>query len=353
MTDSNDTSRPPKDGSFTRRVLIVAVVALVFVSLSLAVVFAIDILLLLFAGVLFGRFLVGLSRILSTRIRLPYHAALAVVSVVLFLLIAGTVTFLIPRISSEVAELSDQLTDAAQHLYTQVKQSELFEKLNAHTPPPSEWLPDFDTMSTIGGIFSTTTGAITGLGLIIFIGLYTAADPEMYLRGVVALVPPERRDRANDVIKAVGDTTWWWIIGRLASMTIIGVLVTLGLWAMGIPVPLSLGVLAALLTFIPNIGPLIALIPPTLLALQDGPVWAVAVVAFYLVVQVIESYVITPMIQQRSISLPPVITLSAQVILGFFTGIIGLAVASPLAAVGKVLVRELYIKDVLKAGENP
>lgn len=350
MSDDPRKTQSTESGEFLRRVLIVAIITLVFVGISLVVVFAIDILLLLFAGLLFGRFLVGLSRLLTARTRFSYHWSLAIVSIELLLIFGGAVAFLVPRISHEVIELSDQLADATQHLYQQVKDTDLFARLSDHASESGGWLPDFNTISAIGGIFSTTTGALTGLGLILFVGIYMAADPELYTKGILSLVPPDRRSRASQVLHEVGDTTWWWIVGRLASMAIIGVLVTLGLWMMGIPVPLSLGILAALLTFIPNLGPLIALVPPTLLALQDGPLWAVGVVAFYLVVQIVESYVITPIIQQRSVNLPPLLTLSSQILLGFFTGIIGLAVASPLAAVGRVLVRELYIKDVLEKG---
>lgn len=350
MSDQQTDGRETRYGGFLRRVVIVGAVASVFVFVSLIVIFAIDIILLLFAGLLFGRFLAGLSGLLTSRTRLPHGAALAIVTITLFLLVAGSFAYLVPKISGQVVQLSDELTTASKHLIEQIKESEFVDKLNANTSDPSEWLPaNFDAMATIGGIFSTTTGAITGFALIVFVGIYTAADPTLYAKGVLSLVPPKRRERADEVMNKVGDTLWWWIIGRLASMTIIGVLVTLGLWLLGIPVPLALGILAALLTFIPNLGPLIALVPPTLLALQDGWFWAGVVVAFYLAVQAVESYVLTPMIQQRSVSLPPVVTLSTQVLLGFFTGIIGLTVASPLAAVAMVLVRELYVKDVLEA----
>src|SRR5690606_31122882 len=116
----------------------------------------------------------------------------------------------------------------------------------------------------------------------------------------------------------LADTLWWWTIGRLASMSIIGVFTTIGLWMLNIPLPIPLGVVAAILTFVPNIGPVVAVIPPVLLAFTQGPLTALYVVIFYIVLQLLESYLITPLIQQREVHLPPVITISAQLVFWLF-----------------------------------
>ncbi len=345
-----DASGAPRtDGVFVRRVLISVGIGAAAVIVALAVAYAINIFLLLFAGLLFATFLSGLSHTLAGRTRLSYRAALPIVTVALLLLIGGTAAYLAPQFVTQVSELADELAGASEYLYEQIRQSPLASALPDRMHEPSAWLPsNEEAMATIGGIFSTTAGAFTSVAVILFVGLYGAADPTLYQRGLIALVPPSRRERAREVLAETADTLWWWIMGRLSSMAIIGLLVTIGLWVMGIPVPVALGVLAALLCFIPNIGPLVALIPPTLLALQQGPWLALAVAIFYVVVQLIESYVITPLIQQRSVSLPPAVTLGSQMLLGVFTGILGVALATPLAAVALLLARELYVHDVLE-----
>lgn len=140
---------------------------------------------------------------------------------------------------------------------------------------------------------------------------------------------------------------WWWLIGRLLSMLIVGITVTISLWLLGIPLALTLGLLAALLDFIPNLGPTLATVPAVLLALMQSPTQAVYVLLIYIVIQQAESYLLTPIVQHRTVSLPPALTIIAQVILGVLFGVMGLILASPLAAVVLVLIKMLYVEDVL------
>ncbi len=345
--DSEATFSP-----FARRVLLVAGVALLGLLVVLVVIYATDILFLLFAGLLFGCFLRGLAHAIAYRTALPYWVTLTAVLVLLTALVAGTTVYLVPQISDQFSQLGDELMAAREVVVEEVKENEYINKLTTAPQKLSQWLgSDFSVMSAIGGIFSTAVGALTGAVLILFIGIYFAAEPRLYERGILALVPAPRRDRAREALFAVEDTMWWWLIGRIVCMLVIGVLTTLGLWLLGIPMPVPLGLLAAVLTFIPNIGPVLALIPPTILALRQGPVIALGVIAFYVGVQLVESYVLTPLIDKRNLKIPPVLTLSGQAVLGYFSGILGLAVATPLAAVLMVLVRELYVRDVIEARE--
>ncbi len=108
-----------------------------------------------------------------------------------------------------------------------------------------------------------------------------------------------------------------------------------------------LGVIAAVLTFIPTIGPVISAIPAVLLGLESGLSGALSVVALFLVVQSIESYLITPFVQQRSVDLPPSVTIVSMVAMGSLFGLLGLTLATPLAALALMLTRRLYVEDYL------
>jgi predicted PurR-regulated permease PerM len=121
---------------------------------------------------------------------------------------------------------------------------------------------------------------------------------------------------------------------------------------MGIPLPVTLGVVAALLTFIPNVGPILAAVPQPLLALNVSPQTAPYVLALNLVLQGIESYLITPMIQRHEVTLPPILTIAAQLLMGVLFGMIGIMMAAPLVVVALVLVQLLYIHDRF-GDENP
>lgn len=131
-------------------------------------------------------------------------------------------------------------------------------------------------------------------------------------------------------------------------MVLVGVLTTVGLWWLDVPLALTFGLLAAALTFIPNFGPVLSVVPPALLALADDPTRALYVGALYLAIQTVESYAVTPLIQRRTVSMPPALTITSQVVLGVLVGGIGVAVATPLTAAAMTVVRMLYVEDLLE-----
>lgn len=127
-------------------------------------------------------------------------------------------------------------------------------------------------------------------------------------------------------------------------MLIVFVLTAIGLSIIGVPMWLVLALLAGLLNFIPNFGPLLALIPAALVALLQGPSTAIWVIGLYLTVQVVESNFITPMVQQKLVNIPPAVIIMAQLFIAPLTGGWGLVLATPLVLLIMVTVQELYIK---------
>jgi predicted PurR-regulated permease PerM len=132
------------------------------------------------------------------------------------------------------------------------------------------------------------------------------------------------------------------------SMVEVGTLIAVGLWLLGVPLALTVALLTAALGFIPNIGPVVSAVPAVLLALTQGPAQALYVALLYLGVQSFDGYVVTPLVQQRTVSLPPALLLLAQVLLGVLLGGVALTLATPLAVVALVLVKKLYVEGVLE-----
>jgi predicted PurR-regulated permease PerM len=144
------------------------------------------------------------------------------------------------------------------------------------------------------------------------------------------------------------------VLGRLFSMVALGILTALGLWALGVPAAVALGLFAALLTFVPYIGAFVAALPAVLLAAAVKPILALYVAGLYLAIHIIEGYVLVPLVQRRAAHLPPALILAAQLILGLLAGIFGLLLAPPLLAAIVVLVRDIYVEDTLgDRGERP
>jgi predicted PurR-regulated permease PerM len=125
------------------------------------------------------------------------------------------------------------------------------------------------------------------------------------------------------------------------------VLTGLGLWLVGIPLAWTLGLIAGLLDFVPNIGPLIGFLPAFLLAMAMGPTKALWVAVVYVLVQTIEGYLVTPLVQKRAVDLPPALTITGQLLMGVLAGPLGVLLATPLLAVGMVLVKILYVEETL------
>ena len=196
------------------------------------------------------------------------------------------------------------------------------------------------------GIFANTFDILSSLFIILFIGLYLCFTPQYYIDGFLRLVPFGWRGRGRQVFQCLNYILERWLIGRFVGMLVVSILTFLGLLFLGVTLPLGLAVLAGLLTFIPYLGPIISAVPAILLGYTQSSSTAFYVILLYLIIQVIESYVITPLIQQKEVSLPPVLTLVSQVLLGSLYGFPGLLLATPLTASALVLVKMLYIEDV-------
>jgi predicted PurR-regulated permease PerM len=185
------------------------------------------------------------------------------------------------------------------------------------------------------------TGGAT-LTVIFFIGVYVAFEPNLYRRGILALFPEKHTTRIEGILEDSESYLRWWLVGKFISMTFIGLITIVGMWGLGVPLPILLGVIAAVLTFVPNVGPVISAVPAILLGLTQSPETALYVIVFYLLVQIVESYILTPFIERKAVYLPPALTLSAQIILGIWFGLVGVAVAAPLVVVAMVFVDSLY-----------
>lgn len=339
---------PPGRRSFARPMLVVAASVAIAIFLLLAW-YTMQVLLLVFAGLLVVIFLHGLSAWVSEYTPLTGNWALLVIIVLLLAILGVGVWLLMPRVTDQINQLIETLPDSLQHLEQRIRQSSVgrwFYRASSDLNGTDAGGSLFN-LERVQRIFSTTFGAIGSLILVLFIGLYMSVNPELYAEGLVRLVPLDKRQRAREILQAVGDTLWWWLIGTCISMSAVGIMSALGLWLLGVPLALTFGLIAGLLAFVPFLGPIISAIPPTLIAMTQSPMLALYVVLLYLGVQSIESYLITPLVQQRTAFLPPALTLLAQVLLGMLAGIIGILVATPLIAATLVLIKMLYVEDVL------
>lgn len=192
-------------------------------------------------------------------------------------------------------------------------------------------------------VFSTTFGLVTSMAFVFFVGVFLASDPGLYRRGLLKLFVPTWRGRVQGLLDRLGHTLFRWLVGRMMSMVITGVGTWLGLWFLDVPLAATIGLLTAALTFIPNVGAAIALLLAMAMAMTQGASTVAWVVGLYLLLQLIESNVLTPLIQQHQTSIPPALLLAFQLLMGVLTGFLGLMVATPLLAALMVIVDETWV----------
>jgi predicted PurR-regulated permease PerM len=313
-----------------------------------------EVVLMIFAGVLLAVALDALGTPVSERTPLSRGWAVVAVVIALALLLGAGALVIVPQFMQQLGEIWERLTEFADQAREALQQYPWVQQLLGMGEQGEQGGSNEQVMGVAGDIAGqvatatmTILGAVGTVLIVVVIGLFLAANPALYRRGLIKLVPPARRPRAEETLSTVGYALRWWLLGQLVSMLILGVSTSLLLLVVGVDLWLGLSVLVALLTFIPFLGPIIAGIPVVLIGFAAGMQTGLLVLAFYLVLQNVEGNILTPLIQQRAIHLPPALLISMQVLLGVLFGAAGLILAAPLAVVGMVAVNLLYIEDVL------
>jgi predicted PurR-regulated permease PerM len=285
----------------------------------------------------------GVSRLTG----IPTGWAVALVALLVLGFFAGIGWFFSQVIASQIDQLSQQLPVAAEKFESIISRSSLGKVLIEHLNPASINPSPMTVLQNFFGVASNLVEVVVAVAVIIFLALYFAAEANLYIAGLLRLVPPPRRERVAEILHETASAIWYWTLGRLVSMAALGVFTAVGLWAIGVPLPIALGFLAGILAFIPFIGGVVSAIPSLLLAVSVNLDLAVYVVVLYLAVHLVDTYILTPLVQRRAVHLPPALTLSAQIVFGVIAGFLGLLLATPLVAAALVIVRMVYVEDVL------
>lgn len=347
-------SEENSDRKFTSRVLIICAIVTLIVLSVLAVIYVFDVVVLLFGAILLAIFLHGLANVARRYGRISEGKSVLLVSFLLLLVLAVFAWLLAPSIAEQITNLRADLPASTQKAGEFLSQYGWGRAVIEQMPNGDELmkkLNDSAFLSRVGGYFSTTVGALTNVALMLLLAVYLASEPKLYIRGFTKLFPVGNRKRVREVLLEIGETLQWWLIGKGASMLFIGLLTWIGLYILGVPLSLTLGLIAGLFSFVPNFGPILSAVPAILLAFVDSPTKALYVLILFVLVQLVESNLVTPMIERRTVELPPVLTICAQLALSILIGAAGLILATPILAVVMVLIQTIYIQDVL--GDAP
>lgn len=309
-------------------------------AVAYAAAYAVHVLLLIFAGMLFAIFLVRIAGYIQRWTHLPHGAAVAIVLLCLFGAIAGGSWLLSRMAVAEYGKLTDAITNAYNALPEEVR---------------SQLSQNTDLAPWIGHLRSVVPPVLYSLAdglIVLFTGIYFAISPDVYKRGLVLLVPPPGHERAREVLHVIGEALWLWMIGQFCAMALVGILTTLGLWLLGMSVPIQLGILAGLLEFMPYVGPILSAAPAVLIAFSQSQQEAMWVIILYLAIHQFEGHVIQPQVQRAAVDLPPVVTIGAIAFGGYLFGLLGIMIATPLVVSILVCVNMLYLADKLGEGRH-
>ncbi len=304
------------------------------------------VLLLAFAGLLLSVLVRHAARALSSRTPMPVGAAMAIILATfagiaaLFVVAAG------PRIAAELTEVAESLPGAIQDVETWIKGTRWGDYV-LRALPDAEGQTGWNIAGMLGGTVTSLLAVVANIVVVLATAIFLAVDPGLYRRGVLHLVPKPSRDRAAEVLDTLGGALWRWLLGQSLDMVAVALMTGLGLWLIGVPAPVALGLIAGLTNFIPYVGPFLSGIPATLIGFSQSPTVALYTALLFLAVQQVEGNLLMPVIQKRATSLPPVLTILAVVGLGSLFGLLGALLATPLMLVGIILVRMLYVEDVL------
>jgi predicted PurR-regulated permease PerM len=330
------------DLTFLRRaVLVAAVVALIVCAWWLR-----TIILLLFASGIFALLLTDLSGVAERRLKVSRTVALAIVMFVLIVLILALSAFFGWRISAQFAELSALLPRAVTALQTWLARQPFGAQL-------MEGIRRSGMTSALPALFDLPGYALIALGgvadvlLVAAGGIYIAAQPNLYRRGALRLLPAKRRPAAEALLTELSDRLRRWLLSQLAAMVIVGVMVGCAMWTIGVPAAGALGLFAGAMEFVPIAGPVASAVPALLMSLLVGVNEAGWTFLLFVLIQQVEGNLVIPLIQQRVARVPPLLTLFAIVSAGLLFGLLGVILATPLTIVALTIAdRQLPAAEV-------
>ena len=313
-----------------------------------------QVLLLAFAAIVFATAINQLVKWLQKTFKLDRKIAVAISVIGVLALAAGFIALVIPPFVDQFQELITQVPVGLERLsgWNEWLRNLLPDRFTGEFRGLDSITQNLQSFANglIGNffdLFSSTLGVVLNCLLVIVVTIMLLSNPKPYRKMFLLAFPAFYRQRIKTILKKCEKSLGGWVVGILFNMLVISVLSGIGLLVLGVRLPLANSLIAGILTFIPNLGPTLSVVPPTAMALLDAPWKALAVIILYIVIQQLESNVLTPIVMERQVSLLPAVTLLSQVAFAIFFGLLGLFLALPITIIAQVWLKEILVKDIL------
>jgi len=310
----------------------------------------------IFLAVILGVYLEAVADQLERRLEMPRAAGLALALVVTLGAAVGVVVLVAPAVSEQVrdflANLPQYLSDLDRNLTGLLRRVPLLGRSVTEQGPAGllasslNDLLDFLRGAAVPYLRGGVEFLIEGISVLVM-AIYLARTPGVYADGLVALVPPGRRSLARSILADLRTTLRAWVVGQIVAMVLLAALTTLGLWVLGIPYFLAFGVFAGVAAIVPFFGVLFSTLLPTLFALGAlGLGKALGAAAVGVGVHLIEANFVAPLVMERQVNIPPVVTIAGVLLIGKLFGLAGLVIAVPILASIMVLIRHILLGEI-------
>jgi predicted PurR-regulated permease PerM len=336
-------------------VLIAAVFALLLLLFLYSVA---EVLLLLFIATLFSVYLGAITDALQRRIGVPRPLGLVAALLITVVGMGGIGWLIVPPVVEQTQQLIDSLPELVAGWDAQLI------ALAARSPIVEDLLGGQTGASYIGGflgevggyfrgavpfVFSSVEFAINLISVMVM-GIYLTLRPAMYREGMIMLAPPVHRELLRDILGDLGRTLRAWIVGQLLAMLVLGALTWVGLELLNVPYALAFGVFTGAVAIVPFFGTLVSTVLPAMFVLGAGSSLGhvFLVILLGVVVHLIEANLVAPMIMERQVHLPPVLSILSVLIMAHLLHVIGLLVAVPVLATTMVIIRRVYVHRMLE-----
>ena len=322
---------------FRTTVIVIATLGAAYALWKLA-----DLLLLVFACGLVALIFFDIARWICQRTPLGFGVSLAVTVVGLLAGLAGAFWFFGASMSSEFSELAERLPAAYTTFETQLQRTTIGKALVQRA---AEFAPDGQSVvNLITNVAASFGAAVSALVVVIIGGIYLAAQPRLYGRGVIILTPQGARGKIRHTFDSVCDSLNAWLLGQGLGMLFVGIATTIGLWLVGIPAAPAIGLIAGLCEFVPYLGTIVVGIPAVILGFSESTTTGVWTLVVLFVVQQVQGNLVMPLLQSRMVEMPPALTIFSLVALGVLLGPVGVILATPLTVVAMVIVKAVYVQ---------
>lgn len=332
-------SRPPGPLRLFRGTLLV----MAGIGTALLVWRLVDLLLILFACMIVALNVSRLARFMKRRLKLHYGIAFTLAVVVPLLFIIAAFTLFGAAMAQQFDILVQSLPDALAEARRMLEANELGRRLLVELPGLA---PSASSIATFAQTLLSDLGTIISMVAIILVGgIYFAAQPNLYRRSVLALVPPRNRIKVARTIRVSVGALTSWMKAQGVGMAFVGVATGIGLSLVGIPGAPAIGLVAGLCEFVPYLGTFVVAVPSILIGFSMGMETGIWTIVVLVVVQQVQGNLVSPMAQSQLADLPPALTIFTLIVFGVLTGPLGVILSVPLTVVGMALLKELVIEE--------